>query len=217
MRRPPSITQWAENALRERIARGLLAPGTRINEAALAQELGISRGPLRESLRRLETEGLVEYVPHRGCVVRSYSRDSLWEVATLRSLLERYAADLALTRARSQLLAELRRQLGVMEAGARQGDWKAVIQGDFAFHEAMMRAAGHHLLLRHWLIIAEPIFQFISLQPQSSLDLRALAEGHAPLLDALESGRHVQEAVDRHIMDALDHILRRLPQPTPSS
>ncbi|MCY0900317.1 MAG: GntR family transcriptional regulator [Firmicutes bacterium] len=209
MNRPPSTSQWAENAIRERIAQGVLNPGSRINEAALAQELGISRGPLRESLRRLESEGLVEYLPHRGCVVRSYTPESLWEVATLRSLLEQYAAELAIRRDRQELVRQLNQQLALMRDAAADGDWKTVIQGDLAFHEALVSYSGHQLILRHWLMIAQPIFYFISLQPQNREELRSLAEGHQPIVNAVETGRGVKETVEGHIMEALEQILQR--------
>lgn len=209
MARPLTTSQWIEQTLRERIANGSLSPGMHINEASLADELGISRGPLRESLRRLEIEGLVEYNTNRGCVVRSYTQDSLWEIATLRSVLEQYAVHLATLRDRAGLTCVLAEKLRLMRQFAHQGDWQAVTYGDLAFHEALVHHSQHQLLIKHWTMIAQPVFHFIRLQPQNDEELVELAEGHDSIVSTIASGANAATVIDRHIMDALALIVQR--------
>ncbi len=209
MDRPLSTRQWIEQTLRERIANGTLSPGMHINEAWLAEELGISRGPLRESLRRLEIEGLVEYVTNRGCIVRSYTPQSLWEIATLRSVLEQYAANLAVQRDRPGMARILNDKFQIMRQSAYQGNWQSVMRSDLAFHEALVHQSRHQLLIKHWTMIAAPVFHFISLQPQNQEELVELAEGHEIIVSAIASGIDEAKAIDNHIMDALALILRR--------
>ncbi len=221
MERPPSTAQWLDQVLRTRIVQGVFPMGARINEANLAQELGISRGPVREALRRLETEGLVEYLPNRGCLVRSYTADSLREIATLRSVLEQYAVQLAFTLDAKALFAALDQRLAEMRAAALRLDREGVIRADLAFHQSLVASAGHALLAKHWAMISQPVFYFISIQPRTTRELADLAETHAPILETLRSGQSVhaiEAAVDKHIMDALDLVLCRgiaKPEATP--
>jgi DNA-binding GntR family transcriptional regulator len=99
--RPPKLGRVATYAgrslevLRTMILDGTLAPGERLNEVHLSQALGISRGPLREAIQRLASEGLVEAVTHRGVYVRSFSARELSDFYELRIALETHAVRLA--------------------------------------------------------------------------------------------------------------------------
>jgi DNA-binding GntR family transcriptional regulator len=93
---PASLVDLAADALRDRILSGALKPGGRLLEEQLAAELGISRPPLREALRLLQSEGLVQSLPRRGTIVAPLGEKDAWEIATLRSALERTAMEMAL-------------------------------------------------------------------------------------------------------------------------
>ncbi|MCK6491596.1 MAG: GntR family transcriptional regulator [Planctomycetes bacterium] len=87
-----TLGSMALRLLRERIAQGELRPGDRLSDLVLAKEIGISRTPLREAIRQLAADGLVELVPHVGATVRAPSADELEELYELRALLEGHAA-----------------------------------------------------------------------------------------------------------------------------
>lgn len=129
-------------ALRDRILRGGLAVGEPLRQDALAEELGVSRIPVREALRQLEAEGLVTFSPHRGAVVSSFSADEIEELFELRALVE---SDL-LARAVPRLTApDLERAAEALEAYgaavARQevGSYGAL---NWQFHSTLYAAAG---------------------------------------------------------------------------
>lgn len=121
----PTATERAYAALRTDILSGARDAGARLGEDALAEELGLSRTPVREALQRLGTEGLVEHVPHRGARVVQVSVDDLAETFELRALLEGQGARRAATRATTTDVAGLRELCTQMEcstAGARDLD-----------------------------------------------------------------------------------------------
>ena len=101
----------AYDVLRGAILSGQLAPGARIVEADIARQMAISRSPVREAVRKLEREGLVEYVPRRGTVVVGLSRDDVEDAYSLRAHLEAYAARLAAVGASEAQLAGLAEML----------------------------------------------------------------------------------------------------------
>src|SRR5262245_7431911 len=117
----------AYDALRRAIVTGELQPGQRVNEAEVARQMRISRGPVREAIRRLEQAGLLVSYPRRGTVVVSLSAEDVEEVYTLRADLEARAIRRAITRLLDADLAELERLLDVMETASFAGDTPALL------------------------------------------------------------------------------------------
>lgn len=97
--------------LKDQIVEGRIPPGDRVNEVALAQQLSLSRGPIREALQRLEGEGLIEIVPKRGAFVRSFGKQELGDLYDVRIALEMAAARLAATRRTKADIESLRESL----------------------------------------------------------------------------------------------------------
>ena len=110
--RRTSIPTQAEEYLRSMILEGELSPGDRLNEVVLADSIGISRGPLREAIKRLSGQGYLTMEAHRGAFVRSYSPQEIQDLYELRSALELYAIRLAVERASVEELGALAAQLG---------------------------------------------------------------------------------------------------------
>ncbi|WP_373070979.1 GntR family transcriptional regulator [Gemmatimonas sp.] len=133
--------------LRMWIISGRLAPGSRLVEVALAEELGVSRGPVREAIRQLNREGFVELTPRRGASVASVAASEALECYEVRIALEGVAASLAATRRSDADLDELE---GVLDDGERLlvvGRWDALAQMNNNFHEALARASYNTELL----------------------------------------------------------------------
>jgi DNA-binding GntR family transcriptional regulator len=130
--------------LRDAITSGSLAPGERLRTQELAEELGVSRIPVRETLHTLQAEGLVEFHPHRGAVVASFSSDEIVEVFLLRSLLEPAAARLAVARNEDGLSAHLGHLIDQMETA--EDDPSRWIDLDKEFHATLYQASGHPML-----------------------------------------------------------------------
>ena len=136
--------------MRDRILTGGIAPGTRLREAELSARFGSSRAPLREAIRRLESEGLVRSDFWRGSRVAEYSPAELYELYALRGLIEGYAATLLPASLDDSAQARMEQHLDAMAAAAQRDDWLAVARLDTAWHREIMLASGQPVLLRAW-------------------------------------------------------------------
>ena len=143
---PASLVDLAADALRDRILSGALKPGERLLEEQLAAELGISRPPLREALRLIQSEGLVQSLPRRGMIVAPLDEKDAWEIATLRSALERTAIEIELPIRQPEQLTECRRALSAMSAAAASNSRGRFIEASFRFHLAVVQLARHDRL-----------------------------------------------------------------------
>lgn len=132
--------------LRKAILNGELKPGDRILETTVARNLQISRGPVREALANLKSEGLVRHEPYRGTFVSTLSRRDAREIYTLRALLEGEAAALAAARLTDDQVRRLESHLKTLAEAARQRDAEKIIHADTAFHRAALEASGHRRL-----------------------------------------------------------------------
>ncbi len=139
-----SAVTSAHDEIRRRIFSGALPPGSRLREAQLVAELGVSRTPIREALRRLHAEGLVTIVPNRGARVTSWSDQDLEDVFGLRLVVESYAVRRAAERIRVADIAKLETLAAAMEGHLerQQGDWVATIADlNNEFHQVIARAS----------------------------------------------------------------------------
>ena len=139
--------------IRQEIVTGRFAPSRRLNETALAEALGVSRGPVREAFKLLKAEGLVCEEPNRGTFVVSLSPADVDEIFEVRLAVETRAAKL-LTRAQRQSdLASLREHAERIIDAAANGDDRRIGQTDVDFHEAICRLSGvsrlHSIFLQH--------------------------------------------------------------------
>ncbi|TFZ07857.1 GntR family transcriptional regulator [Ramlibacter humi] len=141
-----SLHQEVADRLRERIFDGELAPGSFLDEVRIAQELEISRTPLREALKVLTAEGLVRHEPRRGCFVAQVTEQDLDEIFPVIALLEgrcAYEAASNATDADVQALEELHNKLARHAKARRVNDYYAT---NFAIHEAIIALAGNRWL-----------------------------------------------------------------------
>lgn len=190
----PSLVEAATRRLRDEILSGALQPGERLIEDQIRQRFSISRAPLREALRLLAQQGLVEHLPRRGARVATWSEDDIRQLFELRTLLERHAVLTAFPMMRGGTgidpLAEVRRHLESMRAAQDSGDQLAKDDAHRAFHAAVVALAGN----RQLDLAMEPIL--LKLQRPMALNLRleasllGPAEGlrrHEALVTALET------------------------------
>jgi len=131
---------------RKRIEAHTYGPGHRLSEAGLAQELGVSRMPVRDALRRLQLEGLVEGGSGRGLVVAPISLAHARDVYRLRELLETVAVELAVDRATAEDLAKLKATVSAQEKAAASGAIGKVLRASMAFHDALYESAHSTIL-----------------------------------------------------------------------
>jgi len=198
-----SLRERIKDVMLQRIVSGEYAPGARLVETRIAQELGVSQASVREALRDLEHIGCVSYEPYRGCSVRTFSTDELLEAFPVRAALESLAAELAATSMTAAELKRLERLYEQMLAAARRGDAHEQSRADAAFHGAIAAGARNATLERQWTYLEPYSRTFITLS-RPGIDLVALAEEHVPILEALRDadGRRAGKTMHRHLMHA---------------
>ena len=145
-----TIKENVTNLLREAIVDGSLAEGEELNQAQMAERLGISRGPLREALGQLEQEGLIHSVPYKGVVVTSLTATYVRELYSLRGALETFALRVGIERDDPADVAKLRDIVDAMRDAASDGDDRELARLDLKFHSSIIHMARHDLLERTW-------------------------------------------------------------------
>jgi DNA-binding GntR family transcriptional regulator len=200
-----NLREQIKDVILQRIVEGSYPPGSRIVETRVAQELGVSQGPVREALRDLEQLGCVVHEPYRGCSVRSFSTDELLEAFPVRAALEALAARLAAERITGTELDELDALVSRMRAAARRSDAHEQSQANATFHATIVRASRNSTLDRQWQML-EPFSRTYLTVSRPGVDLVALSERHVPILNALRS--HDPEgagaAMHDHLMGAAE-------------
>lgn len=182
------------------IASGEYKPGDRIVESRVAQQLGISQGPVREALRDLELLGFVVSSPYRGTQVRQFTNKDLTELYPIRAALESVAARLAATQIDDATLAQLEALLNTMREAATRNDSHAHTEANIAFHRLIVETSGNKLLRQFWdsMRLATTTFLTAAIGRRP---LQELAERHVPLLEALQArdAQRAEEAMRQHI------------------
>lgn len=193
-------------ALRHAILTGAVRPGERLIEEALARELAVSRGTVREVIRQLEQEGLVESFPHRGSFVTVVSEVEIHAIMELRAHLEAKAVRSALASGLGNLLPKLVELIPEMEKAIQAGDQLQVTELDVHFHELIVGHCGYTSWSRIWRTIDGLVRRYIySVNRTAPGFLAATAESHRPILAALEAGDadRAEAAVRHHILEPL--------------
>jgi DNA-binding GntR family transcriptional regulator len=183
-----SVVDRVYAVLRARILAGELEPGRRLRQEALAEQLGVSRTPLREALRRLSSEGLVEIRPHHGAAVAPFSADDMAAAFMARLLLEPPAARLA---AEARQPTDLARMREAIAAHRRRGaSIEELFGANRAFHVAVTGASGNPFLLRfaEQMWAAALGFPIYSRQAEPAARVLADAAEHEQIADAVEAG-----------------------------
>ena len=202
-----NLTLWQRvyDHLRVEILAGRLEPGAELAEVALAEQLGVSRGPIREAIGRLASEGLVTVRPRRGAVVRSLSKEEFLELYQVREALEMMAVRLAVPRLGAEDIVALEELIAAMASHAERGDVAEFFEANSAFHVRLFEASGNAKLyeLYHQLLAQLGRYRIRSLSLRGNLQ-RSVAE-HAAILRAAKRGDADRAS---HLMS--EHI--RVPQ-----
>jgi len=201
--------QSAYDRLLDDIRLGALAPGARLREVELAARLGLSRTPIREAIRRLEADGLVEHLPRQGASLRRLSYAEVMELYEMRAVLEGTAARLAARAASDLELRELAEINAEMIASSDPAD---ISRLNRQFHTALINAAKNRYLKRAIGAMARTL---LILGPSTLHDparSQAAAGEHAALLQALEArdGSAAETRMRAHIEAAHRIRLRQL-------
>ena len=172
--------------LSDAIIGGSLKPGARLSESVIAREMGVSRAPVREAARLLESSGLVAYQPNRGFFVRKITAAELDDLYDLRITIEVAAAQrLAREGADTDIHALSRQQQLLRDLCAASAPMQEQVKADMEFHRMMIRASGNPRFLQVFDQIAQETELSIAIIGSLYSDPSVIAESHAPILDAL--------------------------------
>ncbi|PJE27956.1 transcriptional regulator, GntR family [Pseudooceanicola antarcticus] len=171
--------------LRAAIVSGRLRPGEPLIETALAQQMNVSRAPIREAIQILENDGLVETIAYKGKRVKPLTAREVEEIYSLREAFEVMAVRRIIERGTS--VAPLRAQCDAMLAAAKADDLEALVAADEAFHHTLIQIADHELLLASWKNLYLRIHQIMALRNRERPKLQEVAGNHPPIVDALEA------------------------------
>lgn len=183
-----SIREQTLDTLREAILTGELKPGDTLTEMDLSKQLGVSRAPIREALRILNSEGLVETIPYHGTTVRRLTRVDIEELYSMRVLLETFAVEQIIQANDEEHIPTLMNFVDRMEKAGKANNLKLVNEIDRDFHDTLIEMSGHSLLMSMWQMVAMKVRQVMALRNQQNTDLTQIARNHLPLLDAMQKG-----------------------------
>jgi DNA-binding GntR family transcriptional regulator len=208
---PSTAAQHALHCLRSLIVSGTLRPGQRVNQDALAEQMGLSVAPVREALRALEQEGQVTYLPRRGYFVTELKIEDLEEIYALRALLEERAARSVLPRLGKAEIERLARAAKECEAAADLGDVARELDANRSFHFLLLAGDAHPHLMRLIRLLWDSTEAYRALYYNSPAERRHANAAHARILRAARAGdadRLVAE-MDAHRERALQ-VLRAI-------
>ena len=199
------------------ITKGKIKPGTKISETDLANTYGMSRGPLREALNRLESRGLIERIPHVGARVVSLNLEELLEIYQVREALEGLACRLAADNMGEQEIAQLQSLLSKHHNDSEIQTGQAYFQkeGDFDFHHLIITGAKNQHLEKQLLGDMYHLLRMYRYQCSLSegRPQKALKE-HMAILDAIadKDGDLAEMLMRKHIRQARDNISKQYKQ-----
>lgn len=204
-----SLGERVASQLREMIVLRRLAPGEHLGEDALSGEFGVSRGPIRDALKDLETEGLVETRRNR-VYVREFAEQDIRDLYHLRKGIELLAVDDLTRRGPDGVDWEpLTASVSAMRRAADHPDATQFALDDQAFHHHLYLATGNHRLIRVWGQIRPTFELLLSLTVAQDPDLHPSYESHAAILDLLIAGDGdaAKTELAQHLIDALDRMI----------
>ena len=205
-----SRSELVYQKLRDAIARGELKPGQRVMEVEVAGWLDVSRTPVREALRRLESEGMLRVEPRMGLVVASISRQAMLELYVMREVLEGTAARLCARHASDLEIMELEEL--VKREERLQGSFEALARHNRLFHEAVHRGAHNRYLEKSLSAVNDSMYLLGPSQmllPERAESARA---EHAELFEMIRKhdGDAAEAAARRHVRSAQQQRLKQL-------
>lgn len=214
LQRPDTLTGAIAKHMRDAIVRGEYAPGARLPENALSKELNASRGTVREALRTLADDGLIEIIPRRGMFVSQLSVRATWEITSLRALMEPYAARLALEASGTDpaIQTDVRAAFDALKEAIATGDPPAVADADVGFHKAVFARCGHQMLLARLETLQVLSWRLVLTNQLYASDAATLIGQHAPIAAAVEARdpARLEEAVRAHVNEAGELLLSRM-------
>lgn len=189
------------NSLREAILTGQLHPGERLMEIQLAEQLGVSRTPVREAIRKLEIEGLAVMIPRKGAEVAKITRKQLRDVLEVRKALEELAVQLACQRITKEETDKLEMAHEQVRKMVEEQNLTEIVRADVDFHQIIYKAADNDRLLQILYNLRQQMYRYRLEYLKNKANHRLIIEEHEAILKAVKNLKmdEATEAIRVHI------------------
>ncbi len=200
------------NHLREAILSGELKPGERLMENQLAEKIGVSRTPIREAIRKLELEGLVEMVPRKGAQVASMSKKDIQNVLEVRAALEQLAVRLACRSMTQDMLIKLKEINAKFTEAVNVQNIQKLAEYDVEFHDVIFTIANNDKLTQIINNLRQHIYRYRLLYLNDKVYLKTIKQEHDDIVAALEKGDEAlaEKLIVRHISNQEEAVLKSI-------
>ncbi len=201
-----SLDDMAYEAIREAIISGSFAAGAPLVETRIAEQLGVSKTPVRAALRRLEARGFVERVPHSGVYVTEYSFQDVQDVFAVRAVLEGLAMRIAASSCSQQEIEEARTLLGAAERALNEGKTGLARELGREWHGLLLSTVANRFLSDMLELLKDHIERGRSMTAIDVDSARKSVEEHTQVLDAIEArnGELAEDLVRTHLMRVVE-------------
>jgi DNA-binding GntR family transcriptional regulator len=216
--KPKSRTLRTEivDILRDAIVSGRLLPGEHLKENAIAEQLSVSRSPVREAFRQLEQEGLIVSIPNQGSFVRTFGEHDVREIFTLRSVLENLACEIVLQedKLRPADLEQFEIYIEWQRQAIAAKDFDRLTKLDMEFHEFLIERSGFERLLTMWQGLRAQIQLFFYQRFQALEEVPGTVDtDHSAILEALRQGdlaqfSRVNKEINERVAEECIQVLR---------
>jgi DNA-binding GntR family transcriptional regulator len=206
-----TVANIARDRIRTAILEGVLPPGSRIDQIQLAKDLNTSLVPVREALKKLESEGFVQITPRRGAFVTNVSTEDMEDLYRARTLLEGEVAFAAAAHLTDKIIHQLEQCFNQMDAALHAGDFDTFSELNHRFHFLIYGAAGSkyltNMITSLWDLAERYRYRYVFFKDRSDM----IQAEHRAILDACRArdGHRLREAIVLHMNQTL-HGLRRL-------
>ena len=196
--------------LKRQIMVGEIAPGTRMMEVELADEMGVSRTPVREAIRKLEKEGLVTIEPRRGAYASDISAKEMVDILEVRQDLEGMAAGIAAQKITEEGKEELKRLVQVYKESVEKEDIEEIIANDEAFHKYIVSLSGNKTLIKMVSQVQELVLRFRYIYYEDFSRFRNQPTEHQAIVDAIISGSSSSARInaEEHLARLKDFVIK---------
>jgi len=200
------------NTLREAIIVGELKPGERLMEVQLAEKMGVSRTPVREAIRKLELEGLVNMIPRKGAHVADLSVKDIMDALEVRASLDGLATALAAERITDEELKELKRVQLQFVQYVEKGTLQGLVKKDVEFHDIIYNSSRNEKLIQITNNLREQVQRFRVIYLKDYDSTREIIKEHTGIFDALEKRDRelAQKVAQKHIKNQEIAIIRSI-------
>ena len=204
------LREMVYEELKMQILKGSIIPGTRMMEVELAEEMGVSRTPIREAIRKLEKEGLVTIEPRRGAYASMISTEDMVEILEVRQDLEGLAAYFAADRMTDAQMEELRKESNSYNDAVKRGNMEDMIKHDTRFHHIIVESCRNKILVQMIEQLQELVLRFRYIYYDNFRRAENMPEEHEAIVAAIAEGDadKARAAADIHI-DRLKELVMK--------